>query len=143
MNTDDFEKKLQRQSLRKIPGDWREEILRAARTNTSAARERSPGFFARAATQVWRELLWPCRHAWSAMAALWIGLWLVNARVSGGAGPAFAGHSGMASAPVESFVEQRRVLVELTGPFDAPPAATPQRLRPQPRSERALANRIC
>ena len=31
MSTDDFEKRLERQPLRQIPGEWREEILSAAR----------------------------------------------------------------------------------------------------------------
>ena len=30
MNTDDFEKRIERQPLRKIPGEWRREILQAA-----------------------------------------------------------------------------------------------------------------
>ena len=61
MNTDDFEKNLERQPFRQIPGDWRAEILRTAQAGAPAQRP-SPLPF-RVALTFWRELIWPCRHA--------------------------------------------------------------------------------
>src|SRR5581483_6401570 len=139
MNTDDFEKKLQRQPMREIPGDWREAILQNARANAPAAPARQAPLFVRAGATLWRELFWPCRHVWSGLAAAWLVVVLVNAR-PGDASPL---PTTMATAtPAEKirlFEEQRRVLVELTGPLELPPVESSQRPRPRPHSQRMLA----
>jgi hypothetical protein len=136
---DDFEKKLQRQSFRPIPGDWRKDILRNARTNAPAADPKPSGLLLRAGLTVWRELLWPCRYAWSGLLAIWIALALFNTG-SGTSTRPLAGHS---SAPVRAqfFEEQRRVLAELTGP-DRPAMEPPVSLKPRPRSDRSGLLRI-
>ena len=68
MNTDDFEKRLQREPLRSPPAAWREDIL-------SAARSRIPAPDAGAGAGLlagWR--LWWSRFpvAWGAVAAIWL-----------------------------------------------------------------------
>src|ERR1041385_8200304 len=68
MNPDEFEQKLQRQPLRKIPAAWRDEILAAART---AAVPRHPTPATRYSPW-WRDLFWPAPQAWAGMAALWV-----------------------------------------------------------------------
>src|SRR5438876_7981392 len=68
MNADDFDKRLQRQTLRPIPHEWRSEILDAARR----AGEPQPSTFNSQPTSWWRELLWPCPQAWACLAAMWV-----------------------------------------------------------------------
>jgi len=86
---------------------------------------------------VWRELIWPSRRAWLGLAAAWLALLAVNARLSD---PQLAGAgSTSAAAMMQSWEEQTRVLAELTQPglADAPvniPAAPSN--PPRPRSAR-------
>ena len=142
MNFDDFEKKLQRQPLRQIPANWRESILQAAREQTASAAP--PPLLIRAVLITWRELIRPCRYAWSAMAALWLALWMINSHMEFAPFPTrVARSSPAASEQIRSFAEQRRVLVELTGPVDLSPAERPRRADPKPRSERMLQIRSC
>ena len=79
MKTDDFEKRVQRQTLRQVPAEWREDIL-------SAARQASSPEHATRNTQhasPWRSvlstlnaqlstLLWPRPAAWAGLAAVWV-----------------------------------------------------------------------
>ena len=145
MNTDDFEKQLQRQSPRQIPAGWREEILRTAQAGAHAVDRRQSPLLFRAGLTLWRELIWPCRHAWSGMAALWLVLLAVNARVTDAPKVPMTTATGTPAGGIQLFEEQRRVLVELTGPLELPPAEPSQRSRPRPRprSERILALRVC
>ncbi|PYK58897.1 MAG: hypothetical protein DME21_14645, partial [Verrucomicrobia bacterium] len=70
MRPEDFEKQLQRQPLRKIPAEWRGEILDAARR----AHEPQPSQPA----SWWRALLWPCPQAWAGLAAVWVLILALN-----------------------------------------------------------------
>ena len=58
----DFEKRLHGIELRRLPAEWREEIL-------SACDRPSPE---RQAERPWREWLWPSPWAWGALAAVWL-----------------------------------------------------------------------
>jgi hypothetical protein len=142
MNFDDFEKKLQHQPLRQIPSNWRESILRQAREQTPSTTLRP--LLIRAVLIIWRELIQPCRYAWSAMAALWLAFWMINSHIEF-AEPTtrMAKSSPAASEQIRSFAEQRRVLVELTSPIDLSPAERPRRSDPKPHSERVLQIRSC
>jgi hypothetical protein len=131
MNADDFEKKLQQQPLRQVPGDWREEILRTAQ---AAVSEPDHAIFVRAGLKLWRELIWPCRHVWAGLAALWLVLGGINAGMSTAHGVT-APQTASAPAPFRAIEEQRRMLAELIPPIDNPPAAPPRRV-PAPRSDR-------
>ena len=65
---------------------------------------------------IWRELIWPCRRAWIGLAAIWLALLAVNARLSDHpiAWPALG--SSSAAEMMQSWEEQTRVLAELTQP---------------------------
>ena len=145
MSTDDFEKKLRRQPLRHIPGDWRDTILRMAQDRTScAAAKRSKSVLIRAVQAAWRELIWPCRYGWSGMAALWLIFGLINAHTQvteTSRQMATSTRSGFER--IQVFEEQRRVLVELTGPNDLSPAEPSRPAHAKPRSERMLRIRNC
>jgi hypothetical protein len=144
MNTDDFETKLQRQPLRQIPGDWREAILRTAHERASSAAQRPHPLLIRAALVTWRELIQPCRFAWSGMAVLWLIFWMVNAYVQPADTPTQMAKSTRPSTERIRFLEeQRRVLVELTGSVDLSPTEPSRRAYPKPHSERILEVRRC
>jgi len=70
---------------------------------------------------VWRELIWPSRHAWTGMAALWALILVVNARISDSW--TFGVNIQAASKPdlMEAWQERNRVMAELTQPsFSVP-----------------------
>src|ERR1043165_4375565 len=130
MNTDDFQKKLQRQSFRKIPGDWRENILHTAQHCISSTCEAQQPLPIRAVLTIWRELLRPCWHAWSSMAALWVIFWILNINASPQlrrTPTRMTASTSSGSERIRLFNEQRRVLVELTGPVESSAAAASRR----------------
>jgi hypothetical protein len=71
MNMDNFEKRLQRQSWRQLPGEWRGEILAAA-----TAPERR--IAADNAIPLWRLIFARFPVATGALAAVWIALIAIN-----------------------------------------------------------------
>src|SRR5664280_2576256 len=85
MNTDDFEKRLQREPLRQIPGEWREQILSAARQaslaehapRTTQHAPPSPSLLSTIHHQL-STLLWPHPTAWAGLAAVWLMILGVN-----------------------------------------------------------------
>src|SRR5437870_4722803 len=131
MNTDDFEERLRRQSLRPIPHEWRREILDAA----GCAGEPQPSTFDSRATSWWREWLWPCPQAWAGIAAVWmilLGLYFT---------PPSSSRAMTAQTPAPSpearvaLAAQRREMARLLeGPAEPAPASNTT--IPGPRSER-------
>ena len=79
----------------------------------------------RAALSAWRELIWPCRRAWTGMAALWVVMWVINRGLSDTQSAALPATS--APALLEALEEQRRILTELIAPASSPSAEPPRR----------------
>jgi hypothetical protein len=142
MNTDDFEKRLQRQPLRQVPGEWRDEILSAARQTSS------PHHASRITHHVPPSLsllstlnsqlsivLWPHPTAWAGLAAVWLvilGINLTTRDVS----QSVAKHAAPVSPQlIMAFQEQERLLSELIGPRETPAAERPKPGPARPRSE--------
>ena len=136
MKNDDFEANLRSTSLKPVPPEWRQQILRAAereldKTTSAIARNEQSG--AIAWLVAW---LWPNPVAWGGLAALW--LMILGANLSP-TGPDVARRELWAETksprPV-SLAEQRALLSHLLEPAlsETPPAnsKTPRR------SERAL-----
>ncbi len=135
MSHDDFEQRLQRQPLRPVPTEWREEILaeagRGSRVEGRAQNwVRSPSLVSRLST-----ILWPHPVAWAGLAAVWIFIFTVDFSVNDRA-PSVA--EGYSPPPTEVMVElrqQQRLLAELMGPRETRDADRQKNSLPRPRSE--------
>ena len=135
MNPDEFEQSLQRQPLRQVPAEWREEILVAADVNRRNLPVRE---FTFAATTFRRllstrchqlsALFRPCPRAWAALTVVWVVILAVN--VSMRDNPEVAGASMPSASPqiLAALEQQKHLLSELIGQSSAPEAEPPARL---------------
>jgi hypothetical protein len=132
---ENFEKRLSRQPLRKIPGEWRGEILVAADVN----RREGVRAFTSAATirSRVREIFWPAPAAWAGLAAAWIFIFAVNFSMRDNSSSRVA--EKFAPPSPEVIVElkkQQRLFAELMDPRETPDADRQKIFSPKPRSER-------
>ena len=128
-----FENRLSRQPLRKVPGDWRGEILVAAGVNRRKIREFT---FAATVASGLRQIFWPAPAAWAALAAVWIFIFAVNFLMRDKT-PVVAEKVLPPSPEVVAALRQQKILfAELIGSSDAR-EAEPPKFFPRPRTERA------
>ena len=132
-----FEQKLQRQSLKEIPGEWRAEILSVA---DGAKISRHPS----SVTRHWLStlnhqlstLLWPHPKAWAGLTAVWIFIFALNFSVRDKT-PMIAEKVLPPSPEIVAELRQQKILfAELIGSSDAR-EAEPPKFFPRPRTERA------
>src|ERR1035441_4103681 len=143
MNADDFEQRVQRQPLRQLPGEWRQEILSAARQascphHASRITHHVPTSSSLLSTlhHQLSTLLWPHPVAWAGLAAVWVVILGINLTTRD-ASTALAKHTSPVSPQVfMAFQEQERLLTELLGPRETPVAEQPKPDPARPRSER-------
>jgi hypothetical protein len=152
MNTDDLEQRLQREPLRRVPAEWRQEILIAAEANRCAAvavaadvnrRSQQVRELAFAATAQrglgirLRKVLWPHPKAWAGLGAVWIVLLVVNFATRD-LSPVREAHYTAPLSPQlrELLNQQEQLLAELVGPIETPAPTRPKPVAPQPRSQR-------
>lgn len=135
MNSDDFEKRLQRQPLRPIPGEWRAEVLRraeAAAPRPAAAGSSPFAMFLRRLVSS----LSPHPAAWAALAAVWVLIFALNT-ASHSHAPQLAKNIARPTVEmVAGLKEQQKILAELIGPSELPAIERPKRFPAQPHSER-------
>jgi hypothetical protein len=146
MTQDELEKRLQRQPLRQVPAEWREQVLSAARQvslpehapRTTHHAPASPSLLLTINSQL-STLLWPHPTAWAGLAAVWLvilGFNLATRETT----PLMAKRASPVSPQVFlAYREQERLLAELLGPHEAPVAEPPKPTPPRPRSERRNA----
>lgn len=133
--TEQFERRLSRQSPRPIPAEWRAEILAAAHSAARpASRAPRPGFLSTFNHQL-SALLWPHPKAWAGLAAVWVCIIALNLSTRDNA-PRLTEKSAPPSP--EMLVElkkQQRLFAELVGPRETPDADRQKILFPRPRSQ--------
>jgi hypothetical protein len=130
----EFEQKLSRQPLKKIPGEWRAEILVAADVN----RREDVRAFTSAPTirSRVREIFWPAPSAWTGLGAVWIFIFALNFSMRDKT-PVVAEKVSPPSPEVLAELRQQKLLLaELIGASDVR-EAEPPKFFPRPRTERA------
>jgi hypothetical protein len=130
----EFEQKISRQPLKRIPREWRAEILAATKSVSVPGRKE----FDAEAKMIswWRELFWPHPKAWGALAAVWIFIFIVNFSTRDKS-PAVAEKISPPSPEVAVELKKQQLLfAELMGPRDWPDGDRPKTFSPKPRSER-------
>jgi len=137
MNLDDFEQKLQRQTLRQIPAEWRAEILATAGRKSKAEGRKQEWFRPSSLVPRLSTILWPHPTAWAGLAAVWILILAVNLSIRDKS-PGVAEKSTPPSPEViVELKQQQRLLAELMGAHDTRDADRSRPSVPSPRSERA------
>lgn len=130
MSSDDFEKRIQRQTIRPIPGEWRQEILEAAQNNLVEARQ---GFLPTIVSQL-STLLWPCPQAWAGLAAIWIVLFALNFATREPE-TVMAKSAPPSPEAIAAMKAQRKLYLELAGLNTKEAAEPPKKIILGPRSE--------
>jgi hypothetical protein len=131
--TEQFEQRMKQQSFRKIPGEWRGEILVAADVN----RRKAVRAFTSAATtgSRLREIFWPHPKAWAALATIWIFIFALNFSIRDKS-PVVAEKVLPPSPEVVAELRQQKLLfAQLIGSSDVREAEPPKYF-PRPRTER-------
>jgi len=137
MNTNEpFEERLSRQPLRKIPDEWREEILSSAR---NAALEGGANVNSKSAFAILRDRLaeWlrPAPVAWAGMAACWAVIAALNLTAQDSEAMTMSAVSAPSSAELrEALRIKQTLLAELNGQIETTAAEKPKDSMRQPRS---------
>lgn len=135
-----FERRLSGQRLRRVPAEWREEILVAASRDhlvESRGPERLRRPFLSSLSFQLSSIFWPHPAAWAGLAAVWVFILAVDFSTRDRVA---AMTQGNAPASVEVIIEvrlQQRLLAELLGPHETRDADRQKVFLPRPRSQRA------
>ena len=137
MNPDDFEKRLQSQPLRQIPGEWRAKILEEAKSSRRSSLDTGHSWLSTLSHQL-STLLWPHPKAWAALAATWI----VIAAMQLASSDRTQNIAKTAAPPSPETIvllqQQNQLLAELFEPAAARDVDRPKHNLNQPRSERRM-----
>jgi hypothetical protein len=135
--TEQFERRLSRLSLRQIPGEWRGEIMAAARDG-QASRDLTPVTHRSLLLTICYQLstvLWPHPKAWAALATIWILILVVNFS-TGDKTPVVVEKVTPSSPEVMVELKKQQLLfAELMGPRETLDADRQKIFSPKPRSE--------
>ncbi len=132
---DEFEQKLSRQTLRKLPGEWRAEILAAANSRARRGEAGKISFLSTFNRQL-SALLWPHPKAWAGLAAVWIAILTLNLSTRDPS-EIVAKKSAPPSPEVVAELKQQKLLfAELIGSTETLVADRQKLFLPRPRSER-------
>jgi hypothetical protein len=137
MDMENFEQRLQRQSLRQVPREWRAEILAAAR-DVQTARHPSPVTRHSLLSIINHQLstlLWPHPKAWAGLAAVWILIFSMDFSTRDTTRVVAERAAPPSPEVVAELKQQQRMLAELIGASQVRDAEMP-RFLPLPRSER-------
>ena len=139
MKPDDFEDKLQCQALRKIPGEWRSEILREGR-RAAVPNDKWDAGTASLPKLNWRttlsEIFWPNQKAWAGLVAVWIFIFALHFSMRDKTPMIAEKISPPSPEMVAELKQQKLMFAELIGANDLKVADRQKILSPKPRSER-------
>ena len=127
----EFEKKLRRQPVKEIPGDWRAEILSAARAAQSAPH-------ASLVTQHgWLStLFWPHPKAWAGLAAVWVCIVALNFSTRDKSVMVAGKVSPPSAEVIVELRKQQKLYAELMGANEPREADRPKDATARPRTQR-------
>ncbi|HSY09961.1 MAG TPA: hypothetical protein VK840_03510 [Candidatus Dormibacteraeota bacterium] len=133
----EFEQKILRQPLKKIPGDWRAEIL--ANAESAAVRRTmfasQPSLFSTFNRQL-STFFWPHPKAWAGLAAIWIFIFAVNFSMRDKSPQVVEKIAPPSPEMLVELKQQQRLFAELIGANDLREADRQKLFLPRPRSER-------
>ncbi|HTQ50788.1 MAG TPA: hypothetical protein VMJ12_08750 [Candidatus Acidoferrales bacterium] len=130
-----FELRLNRQPLREVPAEWREEILAAAGRASSVERRGQGRFEPSTLVSRLSTLFWPHPVAWAGLAAIWVFILGVDFSQRGAAPVVAESHSPPSVEINVEVRQQRRLLAEMLGPRETREAEQLRIFFPRPRSE--------
>jgi len=122
----------------KLDAIRREAVKAAADVNRRKQPVRELTFAAALASVIrlsFRELVWPCRRTWAALAAVWIALFIFNASQRDKSELAALKLPPPSPEMILTFRQQEKLLAELIGPNEPQAVEPPKPFLPQPRSE--------
>ncbi|HZL14121.1 MAG TPA: hypothetical protein VFC85_08250 [Verrucomicrobiae bacterium] len=134
---ENFEQKISRQPLKKIPGEWRAEILAAAigrgsRIESRRQESRWPSTFAARLSTIF----WPHPKAWAALAAIWIFIFTLNFSTRDKSQNVAEKFSPPSPEVIVELKKQRQMFAELMGSNETRIADRQKIFFSRPQSER-------
>jgi hypothetical protein len=135
MKPEDFEKRLQSQPMRQIPTEWRQEILREAKSASHSSFVIRHSFLSTLNHHL-STLLWPNPKAWAGLAAVWLAIFALQSASHSGSRVVAAAPARQPSLFWNRLKDEEQTLVELMDNSQPVDADQPRNGDPKPRSER-------
>ena len=134
----EFEKKLRRQPVKEIPGDWRAEILSAARAAQSAPHASlvtQHGWLSTLNSQL-STFFWPHPKAWAGLAAVWVCIVALNFSTRDTSVRLAEKVSPPSAEVIVELRKQQKLYAELMGVNEPREADRPKDATARPRTQR-------
>jgi hypothetical protein len=138
---DEFEKRLQRQPIRELPSEWREEILRGATPSSHSPFVIHHSFLSTLSSRL-STLLWPHPKAWAGLAAAWIVIAVIQFTSSDRTEIIATKAAPPSSDAMVMLQRQNHLLAELFEEMPLKGTDRPKHGLTQPRSERRMNARF-
>ena len=138
MKPDDFEQRLARQPVKEIPGDWRAEILSAARAVPSAPHAASVTHHGWLSTLNFQlsTFFWPHPKAWAGLAAVWVCIVALNFSTRDKSVMLAEKVSPPSAEVIVELRKQQKLYAELMGSNEPREADRPKDATARPRTQR-------
>jgi hypothetical protein len=138
MNRDDqLEQRLRRQPVKRIPSEWREQILTQAASGQPAPNENHVSRFTFHA--LWQKLIWPNPNAWAGLAAVWLVILGLNFASRDSAPRGAARPVAAPDSEMRRLLLQQELLYAQLMDLPLPPVAEPRKpVAPGPHSRRRV-----
>jgi hypothetical protein len=129
-----FERRLKRQPLEKIPGEWRGKILANCRGSKVELRAQERGWHSTLVSRL-STIFWPHPKAWASLATIWIFIFALNFSMREKTPVMAEKVSPPSPEMMAELKQQQRMFAELIGANETR-VADRQIFLPLPRSER-------